>query len=94
MHNKKPVQRILSLCLAIAIVLGIAIGTIVPAFAAPTKDMMVTDNAGMLTAEQESEIEDNDNSSGGWGFFDIFSDDDSGSWGGGSSGGGGASGGW
>lgn len=58
MHNKKPVQRILSLCLAIAIVLGIAIGTIVPAFAAPTKDMMVTDNAGMLTAEQESEIED------------------------------------
>ena len=58
MHNKKPVQRILSLCLAIAIVLGITIGTIVPAFAAPTKDMMVTDNAGMLTAEQESEIED------------------------------------
>lgn len=58
MHNKKPVQRILSLCLAIAIVLGIAIGTIVPAFAAPTKDMMVMDNAGMLTAEQESEIED------------------------------------
>ena len=51
MHNKKPVQRILSLCLAIAIVLGITIGTIVPAFAAPTKDMMVTDNAGMLTAE-------------------------------------------
>lgn len=36
----------------------IAIGTIAPAFAAPTKDMMVTDNAGMLTAEQESEIED------------------------------------
>lgn len=58
MHNKKPVQRILSLCLAIAIVLGIAIGTIVQAFAAPTKDMMVTDNAGTLTAEQESEIED------------------------------------
>lgn len=58
MHNKKPAQRILSLCLAIAIVLGIAIGTIVPAFATPTKDMMVTDNAGMLTSEQESEIED------------------------------------
>lgn len=53
MHNKKPVQRILSLCLAIAIVLGIAIGTIVPAFAAPTQDMMVTDNGEMLTEQDE-----------------------------------------
>lgn len=56
MHNKKPVQRILSLCLAIAIVLGIAIGTIVPAFAAPTKNMMVTDNGEMLTEQDEQEI--------------------------------------
>lgn len=58
MYSYKPTQRILHLCLAIILALSIAICTVAPAFAAPTKDMMVTDNAGMLTSEQESEIED------------------------------------
>ena len=57
-NKNKIVQRILSLCLAIAIVLGIAIGTIVPAFAAPTMDMMVTDDGNMLSAVEEASIED------------------------------------
>lgn len=56
--KNKIVQRILSLCLAITIVLGIAIGTIVPAFAAPTMDMMVTDDGNMLSAVEEASIED------------------------------------
>lgn len=58
MYSYKPIQCILHLCLAIILALSIAICTVAPAFAAPTKDMMVTDNAGMLTSEQESEIED------------------------------------
>lgn len=58
MYSNKPTQRILHLCLALIIVLSVAICTAAPALAAPTKDMMVTDDAKMLTSEQESEIED------------------------------------
>lgn len=58
MYSYKPTQRILHLYLALIITLSVAICTAAPALAAPTKDMMVTDNAGMLTSEQESEIED------------------------------------
>lgn len=48
MYSYKPTQRILHLCLALIIVLSVAICTAAPALAAPTKDMMVTDDGELL----------------------------------------------
>lgn len=58
MSNNKTAHLFTSWLLASFIFLAILVSTIVPAYAAPTQDMMVTDDAKMLTSEQESEIED------------------------------------
>lgn len=52
----KTEKKIPSIILSVFIVLLILVGTIIPAYAAPTQDMMVTDNGEMLTEQDEQEI--------------------------------------
>ena len=52
----KTEKKIPSIILSVFIVLLILVGTIVPAYAAPTQDMMVTDSGEMLSDREEQEI--------------------------------------
>lgn len=50
-------RKPLSVIAAVIMVLLLAVGTAVPALAAPTADMLVVDNADMLTAGEQLDIE-------------------------------------
>lgn len=52
----KTEKKIPSIILSVFIVLLIFVGTIVPAYAAPTQDMMVTDSGEMLSDREEQEV--------------------------------------
>lgn len=52
----KTEKKIPSIILSVFIVLLILVGTIVPAYAAPTQDMMVTDSGEMLSDREEQEV--------------------------------------
>lgn len=52
----KTEKKIPSIILSVFIVLFVLVGTIVPAYAAPTQDMMVTDNGEMLSDREEQEV--------------------------------------
>lgn len=52
----KTEKKIPSIILFVFIVLLILVGTIVPAYAAPTQDMMVTDSGEMLSDREEQEV--------------------------------------
>lgn len=56
MPNNKTVHLFTSWFLAVFIFLAILVRAIVPAYAAPTMDMMVTDNGEMLSEQEEQEI--------------------------------------
>ena len=56
MNNNKTAHLFTSWLLASFIFLAILISAIAPAFAAPSQDMMVTDNGEMLTEQDEQEI--------------------------------------
>lgn len=56
MPNNKTAHLFTSWFLAVFIFLAILVRAIVPAYAAPTMDMMVTDNGEMLTEQDEQEI--------------------------------------
>lgn len=49
----KTEKKIPSIILSVFIVLFVLVGTIVPAYAAPTQDMMVTDSGEMLSDREE-----------------------------------------
>ena len=55
MNKQRRAISIVSITLALIIMTTLMIGTI--AFAAPTSDMLVIDNADMLTKEEEQTIE-------------------------------------
>lgn len=55
MNKQRRAISIVSITLALIIMTTLMIGTI--AFAAPTSDMLVMDNADMLTNEDEAKIE-------------------------------------
>lgn len=50
-------RKPLSVIAAVIMVLLLTVGTAVPALAAPTADMLVVDNANMLTAGEQLDIE-------------------------------------
>lgn len=52
----KTEKKIPSIILSVFIVLFVLVGTIVPAYAAPTQDMMVTDSGEMLSDREEQEV--------------------------------------
>lgn len=52
----KTAKTIPSIVLSVFIVLLVFVGTIVPAYAAPTQDMMVVDSGEMLSDQEEREI--------------------------------------
>lgn len=52
----KTEKKIPSIIFSVFIVLLILVGTIVPAYAAPTQDMMVTDSGEMLSDREEQEV--------------------------------------
>lgn len=52
----KTEKKIPSIILSVFIVLLVLVGTIVPAYAAPTQDMMVTDSGEMLSDREEQEV--------------------------------------
>ena len=52
----KTEKKIPPIILSVFIVLLILVGTIVPAYAAPTQDMMVTDSGEMLSDREEQEV--------------------------------------
>lgn len=56
MNNNKTTHLFTSWLLASFVFLAILVSTIIPAYAAPTQDMMVTDNGEMLTEQDEQEI--------------------------------------
>ena len=56
MNNNKTAHLFTSWLLASFIFLAILVGTIVPAYAAPTQDMMVTDSGEMLSDREEQEV--------------------------------------
>lgn len=56
MNNNKTTHLFTSWLLASFVFLAILVSTIIPAYAAPTQDMMVTDNGDMLTEQDEQEI--------------------------------------
>ena len=56
MPNNKTAHLFTSWFLAVFIFLAILVRAIVPAYAAPTMDMMVTDNGEMLSEQEEQEI--------------------------------------
>ena len=56
MNNNKTAHLFTSWLLASFVFLAILVSTIIPAYAAPTQDMMVTDNGEMLTEQDEQEI--------------------------------------
>lgn len=56
MNNNKTAHLFTSWLLASFIFLAILVSAIIPAYAAPTQDMMVTDNGEMLTEQDEQEI--------------------------------------
>lgn len=56
MSNNKTAHLFTSWLLASFIFLAILVSAIAPAYAAPTQDMMVTDNGEMLTEQDEQEI--------------------------------------
>ena len=56
MNNNKTTHLFTSWLLASVIFITILVSTIVPAYAAPTQNMMVTDNGEMLTEQDEQEI--------------------------------------
>lgn len=55
MNKQRRAISIVSITLALIVMTTLMIGTI--AFAAPTSDMLVMDNADMLTNEDEAKIE-------------------------------------
>lgn len=55
--RKKQVMKRLVAGGAVIMVLLLTVGTAVPALAAPTADMLVVDNANMLTAGEQLDIE-------------------------------------
>lgn len=56
MNSNKTTHLFTSWLLASFVFLAILVSTIIPAYAAPTQDMMVTDNGDMLTEQDEQEI--------------------------------------
>lgn len=56
MNNNKTTHLFTSWLLASFVFLAILVSTIVPAFAAPSQDMMVVDNGEMLSDQEEQEI--------------------------------------